>query len=456
MKTKRTIFKPVFVALLANWLIVLGAFYPVSLLSQSSRPSPSDIETQIKNLESDNYQIRESAEKALIRIGVPSARSLAEQVIIGSPESAIRSARILQDVGVRANDESEMLRLACVMDYFAKNGFPHFQNSATHIARRWKREQAERIRAQIKEYGIDFPDSNSDDPFMAGGMQVVRGRAIIHNGVIVRGGGQMVIINNGFVLEEEPVNEAPVARPSIRPDREQLSAEIEEIFNADRAAISQRMKQAVMDQNSVVPVAPPDPFSPAHPQDIRVFDNVAFTQPSATIKKVDENTLKGLDLMQLLPAVPQIAFNECEIPADVVEQLAKVPGLQVLSLTRCTYDPERLLELLETNPNLAIDATGHDAFLGVSVQASTLLTDPGVQIQVCEVQTVVEKSAAADAGIQVGDNIMEIDGMPVADFSHLIICIASHQVGDEVTLKFESNGEVREVQITLRVRPALE
>ena len=446
--------KPVFIVQLTNWLIVFGAFHPTSLWSQSSERSRSDIETHIENLESDNYQIRESAERALIRTGTPAARLLAEQVIAGNPESAIRSGRILQDIGARANVESEMLKLACAMDYLANNGFPHFRDSASQIASRWKREQADRIRAQIKECGIDFADHNSDDPFMRGGIQVIRGRVIIQNGVIVRGGGQ-VVINNGFVVDDEPVREPPVLSSSIRPDRERLSTEIDEIFMADAAAISQRMKQTVMAQDSVTATSPPDPFS-RDPFDVRVFDNSAFNQPPAIVEKVNEHTLKGLELMRLLPAVPQIAFNECEIPEDVIDQLAKVPGLQVISLTRCKYEPASLLKLLETNPNLAIDATGHEAFLGVSVQASAMVTDQGMEIQVCQVQTIVEESAAADAGIQVGDRIMEIDGLRVAEFSHLIVCIASHQVGDEVTLKFESNGEVREVKVALRLRPALE
>jgi PDZ domain len=460
MSTKRKSVKPGFVVRLTCWLIVLGAIQPISLWSQSGEQSQADITSLIENLESDNYQIRESAERDLVHIGVPAARLLAEKVIVGNPESAMRSARILQDIGARANVESDMLRLACAMDYLANNGFPHFQNSAVTIASRWKSEQAEKIRDQIRECGIDFPDALADDPFGQGGMRVIRGNVIIQNGmvvrggVIVRGGGELAIIDDGFVTDEVPTSEATELRPSVRPDNERLRQEIDQIFEADETAITQRMKQAVMQQDSVAANSPGDPF--AHSPNLEVFGNSGFNQPSATIDEITEKTHQGLELMRLLPAVPQVVFNECEIPDDVVDQLSKVPGLQVISLNRCKYEPANVLKLLETNPYLTIDATGHEAFLGVSVQPGYMETDQGDNIQVCEVQTVVEESAAAEAGIQVGDQILEIDGLRVLEFNHLIVCIASHRVGDEVTLKFVSGGDEREVTVTLRKRPELE
>jgi S1-C subfamily serine protease len=156
----------------------------------------------------------------------------------------------------------------------------------------------------------------------------------------------------------------------------------------------------------------------------------------------------------LLPSVPQLEFQECELDEKVLAEVVRVPGLQMISLVRCRYKPDEVFQLLEARPGLIVSATGHDAFLGVSVQANLLVdADSGEETLVCEVQTVVPGSAAAESGLQVGDSLLEIDGHRVSDYYHLIICIACRHPGDEVRLKYISNGEEHLKTVVLRERP---
>ncbi len=438
MSTQRVFLKTGLLVYLTSGLGVLSAFPSTIACAQSSDLSPLEVETLIGNLENDDFKIRESAERDLIRIGVPAARSLAAKVIGRTPESAMRSARILQDIGARAIVESEMMRLSCAMEYLTNHGFPHFRNSASQIASRWKTEQAGKIREQIRECGIGFRAAEPDEPFVQGGVQVM-------------------VIQNGFAMEPEQVEQAPLKHNSVRPDNEILSAEINEIFQADETTIMQRMKEVLMEGTSERPVSLPEMRrDQAIIVNGRMVQGGFSNQPTAIITSVDESTLKGLVLMRLLPSVPIIAFTDCEIPDDFIVEFARVPGLQVISLTRCRYKPATILKFLETNPAVVVDATGHDAFLGVSVQSDVVITESGEVIQVCTVLTVVPESAAEVAGILVDDQILEIDGLRVTEFNQLIVCIASHQVGDDIAIKYLSQGEERQANVTLRNRPEME
>jgi len=86
------------------------------------------------------------------------------------------------------------------------------------------------------------------------------------------------------------------------------------------------------------------------------------------------------------------------------------------------------------------------AQLGVSVQDLPGTTGDADGAGVAVVQP---GSAAAKAGLQVGDVVTEVDGRGVDGADALIAAIRSHQVGDRVSLTFLRDGESRTAQVTL-------
>jgi putative serine protease PepD len=70
------------------------------------------------------------------------------------------------------------------------------------------------------------------------------------------------------------------------------------------------------------------------------------------------------------------------------------------------------------------------------------------------IQDVTPGTPAADAGLQVGDLVIELDGQAVTGTDDLIGRIRDHQPGDKVTLKVVRDGKEQTVTATLADRPA--
>jgi serine protease Do len=89
------------------------------------------------------------------------------------------------------------------------------------------------------------------------------------------------------------------------------------------------------------------------------------------------------------------------------------------------------------------------AYLGISVDSQGTGDDDGVVVS-----QVADDSPAAEAGLQSGDVITEIDGVDIEDFTDLARVIADHEPGDEVDVTFERDDEDQTVSVTLAERPS--
>lgn len=94
-------------------------------------------------------------------------------------------------------------------------------------------------------------------------------------------------------------------------------------------------------------------------------------------------------------------------------------------------------------------------YLGVIIQGvdgnlareKDLATSTGVYVD-----SLVENSAAADAGIRPGDVIKEVDGYEVTTASQLQEVIARHSPGDEVEIRINRDGKDKEIKVKLKNR----
>ncbi len=69
------------------------------------------------------------------------------------------------------------------------------------------------------------------------------------------------------------------------------------------------------------------------------------------------------------------------------------------------------------------------------------------------VKAIDDFSAAEKAGLRIGDVIIQADGKDIKTMDELNEIKNSHQIGDEMTVKVNRNGEERELTITLGEQP---
>ena len=69
------------------------------------------------------------------------------------------------------------------------------------------------------------------------------------------------------------------------------------------------------------------------------------------------------------------------------------------------------------------------------------------------VKAIDDFSAAEKAGLKIGDVIIEADGQKITTMDELTEIKNSHQIGDEMKIKVNRDGEERELTITLEEQP---
>ena len=84
------------------------------------------------------------------------------------------------------------------------------------------------------------------------------------------------------------------------------------------------------------------------------------------------------------------------------------------------------------------------AGLGLTGPPETPTGDAGAYVQ-----SVTPGGAAANAGIQAGDRIVAVDGVPVRSFEQLRGAISAFTPGQTVTIEVERDGSKVSLQVTL-------
>lgn len=72
------------------------------------------------------------------------------------------------------------------------------------------------------------------------------------------------------------------------------------------------------------------------------------------------------------------------------------------------------------------------------------------------VSGVLRQGPAAQAGIQPGDVLLEVDGNAVYSASQMLKLVAAHQPGDEVAIKLQRQGDTEEINVAVMERPPKE
>ena len=107
----------------------------------------------------------------------------------------------------------------------------------------------------------------------------------------------------------------------------------------------------------------------------------------------------------------------------------------------------KLLSILDDLKDGKVLSLPKRAFLGIKMEPSYNKND-GVLVK-----EVTENTAAAEAGIEPGDLIVEMDGKPVRNITELINIMKKKKIGDKVKIKLKRGDEIIEIEATLREPP---
>jgi putative serine protease PepD len=103
-------------------------------------------------------------------------------------------------------------------------------------------------------------------------------------------------------------------------------------------------------------------------------------------------------------------------------------------------------------PSNTVRSIASQLIAGGKAQHALLGVTPGTATAGVRVTTIEPKSAAADAGVKVGDVITGVDSTQVTTPEALRAAIASHKPGDTITLTIRRNGGMQTLQATLGAR----
>ena len=160
-------------------------------------------------------------------------------------------------------------------------------------------------------------------------------------------------------------------------------------------------------------------FLPSGQRGLHVLFNATWT-----------GTSDDLRLLVRLRHVLHVGLHGVRLDDASLAVLGRLRGVQQLQLYGTGAGDEAMAALAERLPNTKIDVR-KGGKLGVAGQG---LIGP------CLITHVQEESAAAQAGIQIGDIVVHIDGQPVANFEALTDLVGRHGPGDSIELEVERGG----------------
>ena len=159
-----------------------------------------------------------------------------------------------------------------------------------------------------------------------------------------------------------------------------------------------------------------------------------------TISLVDGRMDPGaLQALMMMDRIRTLELRYTTVEEDLVDRLADLPVRGSLSLMGTGVPAEAVEQMRQEQPGLHIEHK-QGGFLGVTC------TDG---FAVCQINSVLQGSAAERAGLQAGDVIVGIDEVDVKQFDDLQNAINQHLPGDEVEVKYTRAGRTRTATVQL-------
>lgn len=152
-----------------------------------------------------------------------------------------------------------------------------------------------------------------------------------------------------------------------------------------------------------------------------------------------KGTSDDLKYLSRIRGIQHVGIHGVRLDAAAVKMLGRLRGLQRLELYGTGLADETIAGLQRQFPEARIDVR-RGGKLGVGGQP---------MVGPCLINHVEDGSAAAEAGLTIGDVVVEIDGDPVANFEELTARVGEHGAGETIEVKIERNNERMVRKVTL-------
>jgi hypothetical protein len=136
--------------------------------------------------------------------------------------------------------------------------------------------------------------------------------------------------------------------------------------------------------------------------------------------------------LSTLSRIDQLEFRYIPLTIEDAEQIAKLPLRVSLSLMGTGLPVEGAKMLRTAVPGIKL-AYKQGGFLGVICNQFSAR---------CQVDNVKPGSAAAMAGIEAGDVVIQIGDAKINSFDDLQLQVGSHYAGDEIDITYDRFGEI--------------
>ncbi|WP_254508260.1 PDZ domain-containing protein [Anatilimnocola floriformis] len=455
----------------AGGACLLGSFVCAEQKLAVNSPPAEDISRWVQELDSDSYSVREHASKLLSEAGPIAIERLAVAVTDPSTEVSTRAGSILQRIA-DANDEATLQQVAAALQKLGSKR-PAVRKLVADIQTQQKKFKHTRAVAQVRALGGGLTGNWEGEPvheveaFIAGPVVAVEEEIEILPAVALEA-----------IPEEEPAPKrgllgllgrliAPAAAPLPLPEFIPPPPDAPDAPDAVPLPALEEVRPL-----PGIEIAGPPALeevelaeAPAVAEVFEVADDIALIEPAfapfpiafdgeevegeAYAELVLDKSFRGGDkdlaVLKDIPEIYNLSIHGAKLTDEALPHIGALPRLTTLNLRDTPFSGAALRKLRQQRPELSVICRS-SAMLGINA---------GME-GACILTSVFFKSGAHDAGLRDGDEILEVDGHKVRDFSDLTISVYPHKPGDKVSVKYSRNNQEHTVDVLLKPRVAVE
>jgi hypothetical protein len=451
------------------------------------KPTPAELARWVQELDSDAYPVREAATENLVAAGTAAIEPLASAVLSDSAEVAWRAGTSLQRIAVHG-DETTLNQVSTALQKLSSKR-PTLTKLVSDIKVQQQKFRHKRAIAKVRGLGGNLSGNWEGDELAFAG-DVVPAMAAME--VVEFEAAPAIIVGDAAPIpapidpfdDPKAEDDAPVARG--------IFGVIARLFApgapADPIPIpilpDAPPPLAVPIELAPVPVAPaapaealprfeapalpegpaPEP-APAPADAVEVIADAiaieAFAGPvmigdidgggesEAYAELVLGKSFQGKDadlaVLKDIPEIYSLTIQGAKLSDKALDHIAELKRLTTLNVRETEFSSAALRKLRQKRPELSIVCRS-TAMLGINA---------GLE-GACILSSVFHRSGAAEAGLKEGDEIIEVGGQKVRDFSDLTIAVYPHKPGDKLNVKFRRSGEEKTVVVVLKPRVDVE
>ncbi len=244
------------IQLIGLTLILCGStFAQIEPVKTSAEPAKAPVEELLRQLDADNYQLRESAADQLAQKGVQALKPMVLHSFSSSPESSWRIRSIIESIGTAGSEDTfykstGILRLLFPLDDVETS------ERLEALRQQWKLTRKKNAIRKLQKLGATISDPYGDQIASAGqrGWQVANGGRVIINGRILN---PREVTASSTTTKKKAIAASSEKRKSLT--RRELIALVDELLESDLATNRER----IFGSEGADPVAQGDRLSDA-------------------------------------------------------------------------------------------------------------------------------------------------------------------------------------------------